>query len=644
MSIITYEFERAEHAGELKQFRASIQGLHEAYAGKEDLVFYFGGRLNINGVDIDGLILKPDAVVLIEFKNYSGKIKARANGQWTCDDKTIKGGASKQDGSTKSVFEQLSINRRALRNGLKFYLKNEEACDNLQALVVFTQLEELDLDPDFMQGRNAWVHVCDLNTFPMALGGILAQGKKKNVFISQEEMFDFVREKRLEERYIFTEYSDTHLLPNDLFNPDAPHNGDTISVVTELERVKAENEARKKANLEAVEMIQELWKKNELLKKEKESILHNIQEKPSSDAPKLPKPKRFGEPKQLPLKFFNVDDKYLDEEQYELISNQLGSMIIAGCAGSGKSVIAMHKAQMLVKGGYSVILIAYTKSLTSYMQVDFPHELNTQHHKRFYYHWEWEDAQCPTADYIIVDEIQDFTMEEVDKMAKAAQRAFFFFGDTAQSLYHFSKRTASVEEIAQHYGLDVLMLHSNYRLPKPVAQITQDYLGLNEQQGVRSYVPSIYKSEEKALPVFCPCADELAIMETIISIIHKKKLRNVGILLPNNKKVIEALRVLVEQNEPCDYKFNDKELNLRANTLNFRNSCPKIMTYHSAKGLQFETVILPFYQAPTSEDEIKAFYVAMTRTYRNLYVPYIAPLTAPLCNIPEHLYKVEEYK
>ena len=179
MSIITYEFERAEHAGELKQFRASIQGLHEAYAGKEDLVFYFGGRLNINGVDIDGLILKPDAVVLIEFKNYSGKIKARANGQWTCDDKTIKGGASKQDGSTKSVFEQLSINRRALRNGLKFYLKNEEACDNIQALVVFTQLEELDLDPDFMQGRNAWVHVCDLNTFPMALGGILAQGKKK---------------------------------------------------------------------------------------------------------------------------------------------------------------------------------------------------------------------------------------------------------------------------------------------------------------------------------------------------------------------------------------------------------------------------------------------------------------------------------
>lgn len=642
MSLITYEFERAEHAGELKQFRASIQGLYEAYAGKEDLVFYFGGRLNINGVDIDGLILKPDAVVLIEFKNYSGKIKARANGQWTCDDKTIKGGAVKQDGSTKSVFEQLGINRRALRNGLKFYLKNEEACDNIQALVVFTQLEELDLDPDFMQGRNAWVHVCDLKTFPTALGGILAQGKKKNVFISQEEMFDFVREKRLEERYIFTNYSDIHLLPADLFDSDAPHNGDSISLGTKLDRLSKENDARKNANLDAIDMINQLKEQIEELKKTNPPV--GAQEKTSAEATPPKKTKVFGQPKQLALKFFNVDEKLLDEDQYDLISNELKSMVIAGCAGSGKSVIAMHKAQMLVKGGRSVILIAYTKSLTSYMQVDFPHELNTKDQKRFYYHWEWEKANFPAADYIIVDEIQDFTMEEVDRMAKAARCAFFFFGDTAQSLYHFSKRTASVEEIAQRYGLDVLMLHSNYRLPKPVAQITQDYLGLNEQQGVRPYVPSIYKSEEKALPVFCACPDEQSMMTKIIDIIRTKKLRNVGILLPNNKKVIEALRAFVEAKEVCEYKYVDKEMALNTNTLNFNNHYPKILTYHSAKGLQFETVIVPFYQAPTSEDEKKAFYVAMTRTYRNLYVPYISPLAAPLCNIPEHLYKVEEYK
>ena len=46
------------------------------------------------------------------------------------------------------------------------------------------------------------------------------------------------------------------------------------------------------------------------------------------------------------------------------------------------------------------------------------------------------------------------------------------------------------------------------------------------------------------------------------------------------------------------------------------------MTYHSAKGLQFETVFLPAVMQPTSPVQQKALYVAMTRTYRDLYVMY----------------------
>ncbi|MGM9816857.1 MAG: ATP-binding domain-containing protein [Lepagella sp.] len=38
------------------------------------------------------------------------------------------------------------------------------------------------------------------------------------------------------------------------------------------------------------------------------------------------------------------------------------------------------------------------------------------------------------------------------------------------------------------------------------------------------------------------------------------------------------------------------------------------MTYHSAKGLQFETVILPFYEGTNDKETQKARYVAMTRS------------------------------
>ena len=64
------------------------------------------------------------------------------------------------------------------------------------------------------------------------------------------------------------------------------------------------------------------------------------------------------------------------------------------------------------------------------------------------------------------------------------------------------------------------------------------------------------------------------------------------------------------------------------------------MTYHSAKGLQFETVFLPYIENfdDTKISDRKALYVAMTRTYRNLYVMYTDYLPSPLSSIDGELY------
>lgn len=125
MSLITYEFNKADNAGEISQFRSTLPIMQKHYQGKNEVVLYLSGKLNINGVDIDGLIIKEDAIVLVEFKNYAGEIKAQANGDWFHGSERINGGAKKKDGSNKTVFEQLRINRRALRDGLSRYIKNE---------------------------------------------------------------------------------------------------------------------------------------------------------------------------------------------------------------------------------------------------------------------------------------------------------------------------------------------------------------------------------------------------------------------------------------------------------------------------------------------------------------------------------------
>lgn len=690
MSLITYEFNRADNAGEISQFRATLPILQEHYQGRNELVLYLSGKLNINGVDVDGLIFKEDAIVLVEFKNYAGNIKAQANGDWFHDSERINGGSKKKDGSSKTVFEQLKINRRALRDGLAHFTKNENACNNIQALVVFSSIETLQMDEEFKWGANAWVNVTDIEHMGEELDTIKAKTRSgQSIVILPGDIFEFIRLKGLDERYILTRYSDTNVMPADLYHEDEPHNGDDFSPNVLLAKEKAENEKNKKALHEAIILLQTMMEKMQKMAEEKDliiqqqkaellkikaeqleaatsSISNNIQtnieiesetvqlieevkavEKEvenielNTDITVEPKTqtakKRFGM-KQKILKAFNVEKESMDDEQLDLIGDTIDkSMIVAGCAGSGKSVIAMYKAQQILESKGDVILIAYTKSLNRYMRQGKENSLD----ERFFYHWQWIDQGMPKADYIIVDEIQDFDREEIMQFINAARKCFFFFGDTAQSIYRaFGKETLTIDQISSMTGIKVSRLYNNYRLPKPIAKITQEYLGLTEEDNVRKYSESLYLSKENALPVFVECHSRQEQIDCIISIIRKNKYRNVGILVPENDLVLEIMNAFTSEKFACEFKFNAGYNDYRnKDTLNFKTEYPKLMTYHSAKGLQFETVILPFYQGANNLDEKKSLYVAMTRTYRHLYVLYNGDMLKPLKGVPERLYE-----
>ena len=112
-----------------------------------------------------------------------------------------------------------------------------------------------------------------------------------------------------------------------------------------------------------------------------------------------------------------------------------------------------------------------------------------------------------------------------------------------------------------------------------------------------------------------------------------------GRLMPSNDGVLRMAEALNGLDIPCEFKYspkgNQKEWR---DTLNFKSGFPKIMTYHSAKGLQFESVFLPEYEGASNEDKRKALYVAMTRTWRDLYVLYSGALKAPLDKVPRMLY------
>ena len=248
----------------------------------------------------------------------------------------------------------------------------------------------------------------------------------------------------------------------------------------------------------------------------------------------------------------------------------------------------------------------------------------------------------PSADYIIVDEIQDFTQEEIQDFMHAAKKYYMFFGDTAQSIYRqYGKQTLTIEEIAKLTGLNVLKLYNNYRLPRPVARITQDYVGVN----VDPYKERVYQNKEKSLPYIIYKSSTEEQLDAISAIVSNNAGKSTGILLPSNELALKVSEELRKKNIGCQLKYSadaTKDAHY-VDTLDFATLTPKIMTYHSAKGLQFDIVILPMYNGASDNEARKALYVAMTRTKHKLYVFYSTPkLSYPLSDVPTRLYLKNE--
>ena len=334
---------------------------------------------------------------------------------------------------------------------------------------------------------------------------------------------------------------------------------------------------------------------------------------------------------------WDVTEETMDDDQLDLIEyTDDKSMLVAGCAGSGKSVIAMHKAEQLHKKGQDVILIAYTRSLSRFMKNG-----KADSSFRFFHHHLWKyKLKMPKADYIIVDEIQDFTREEIQEFINATRKHFLFFGDTAQSIYRqYGKQTMTIAQIAAMTGLNTLQLFNNYRLPRPVAKITQDYVGVDVQE----YKEKVYQNKETELPHLIHFDNEQKQIEVLLRLVKDNVGRNIGILLPNNPEVIRISQEFMDNDVECEFKYNKGDNDFEyVDNLDFNTVLPKILTYHSAKGLQFDMVILPMYNGANDDESRKALYVAMTRTMHSLFVLYSTQsLLPPLDRVPSHLYLKE---
>ena len=245
------------------------------------------------------------------------------------------------------------------------------------------------------------------------------------------------------------------------------------------------------------------------------------------------------------------------------------------------------------------------------------------------YHWHWVNrAGCPSADYIFVDEAQDFSKEDIELFRSKARKALLLYGDSAQQLYTFiqDKKTVSMEDIQYFTKFPVEQLVFNHRLPKKIARVAQYINSENDELEERCTV----EGTEKPRILEYPTVEKQ--YDAIIELIQNKHMEDVGILFRQNDEVEEAYNYFQEHGLNVEAKFGQHM------DLDFTSDNPKLMTYHSSKGLQFENVFLPDCTVE-DDDNRNPLYVAVTRTYQSLYILHSGNLSSLFDDVPKDLYE-----
>lgn len=234
MPLLVYRPQLFQNTAENLQFRALCTELkrridvqEKRKYGRKDLCIMVG-NFNFAEKELDSFLIKRDGIVLIEFKNYGGKISV-TNNEWKGESEgrafTIKGGSG-----GKTPLDQARLNRNAfIRNLTDSGALNKDAAQKITTLVVFNHRSEIENKLRF--NVQTWLNLTDNTGFFGTMESIV----NKDMNLSPVDIKRIADRIVLEDDYIVEEFSDLDFLDNIWNNPvELQAFSDTIEGRTEF--------------------------------------------------------------------------------------------------------------------------------------------------------------------------------------------------------------------------------------------------------------------------------------------------------------------------------------------------------------------------------------------------------------------------
>lgn len=349
-------------------------------------------------------------------------------------------------------------------------------------------------------------------------------------------------------------------------------------------------------------------------------------------------------------------------QQIALMSNE--PILVTGGPGSGKTVVSVRRLLRLKSANQKVKLFTFNRTLMSAIRglarsenfessiVDsfydwyysntrgiFANDSATEIANRFRQHSNQNGGKFAE---ILLDESQDFEHKIIQGLNELAQKVSCG-ADRDQDIRNIYGNNAEEQIRAILHGFQVThehLLEQNFRNTREIFAYSRKFVPNNPRpNGIN--LNSLSVGDKPEMFDDLDRAEQLQKLKEIVELNQANS--NIGILVHFRSQVDTVRNFLRENNIVHSYYYKGMNGQDQVETEN-RLQTPLIATFASCKGLEFDIVILPFFESvdwamDNGHTTANHYYVAATRARRQLFVFYQNKPTI-LNNFETNLFKL----
>lgn len=338
----------------------------------------------------------------------------------------------------------------------------------------------------------------------------------------------------------------------------------------------------------------------------------------------------------------------LNTQQKLAIETSQPRVLVASAAGSGKTTVLLERVKFLLSQKVeptSICAITFTNMAAEELKtrigtqgegvffgtihglanqilrrnhIDTSKLLEEENFDELFKLIHKKKIYIPHYSHLLVDEFQDISDKEYSFFKDLKPDNFFYCGDSQQSIFSFRGGNKDIfESLARDPRTTVYKLTNNYRSTQEIIKFGEDFLN-----NCREPLYRIHNITEKkgSMPMVLLANKNKTSYDILLDLINteiKGDYKNWFILCRTNAEVDLVMWSLNKKGIP-NVTFKKSLIDLsKLKEITEENSI-KVLTIHSAKGLENENVIV--YGARNwSDEELRLNYVAATRAKNKLY-------------------------